>query len=659
MIFRFGDFTADRTAYRVLRGRVPLDLTPKLLDLLFYFLDRPAQLVTRDALLDAVWPDANVTDNALAQAISDLREALGDSAASPTYIMTVARRGYRFIAPVVAPGDAAAPATADAERPAAGGHSPAVAAPAPSALRAPAAEGDRPAIAVLDFENVTGADAVGWLAAGIAETVTSDLTALGHFRVIDRWRVVQAVRQTGGGLHDVGTALGAAFLVTGSYQRSGARLRITSRIVDAAGNSAGADAKLDGPAEDIFALQDGIVPALARALRLPGAAPLQRPAARETSNLEAYRAYTEGWLKIESLDTDQVPAAIADFERAIALDGRYALAYAGLATAEIAAYEMTRLVPQPNQRALASGIEHARHAIRLDDELADAHATLAFLLVSARQIAEGRAAGRRAVALEPDNWRHHYRLGHALWGGERLDTFERALAIYPDFAYALLEMAMVHVARAHLDGAEAIAREGIAVQDRQSRAGDRFPAVGFHWLLGSLLAARGDDDAAAAEFECELAGYDRRRLYGPEYAAAAWVGRGQADLSRRRPADAVRAFERAFDYIPAYGRASIGLAAAFDRLGDRARATAARRDVDAAIVTLRQTQRPYDALLLEASAAAMAGEVDRAVAKLSELLDIEPPSFLGWTIPIEPFLNPLRDRNRLAPLLARLAARAE
>ena len=59
-------------------------------------------LITKDELLSAIWPDVTVTENALTQAISDLRQALGDDPSSPTYIQTVARRGYRFIAAVEA-----------------------------------------------------------------------------------------------------------------------------------------------------------------------------------------------------------------------------------------------------------------------------------------------------------------------------------------------------------------------------------------------------------------------------------------------------------------------------------------------------------------------------------------------------------------------------
>ncbi len=98
--YRFGPFFVDRTRYRVLRAGSDLELTPKLLDLLLYLLDNAGALVTKEQLLDALWANANVTDNALTQAVSELRQALDDDPGSPQYIKTVARRGYRFVAPV-------------------------------------------------------------------------------------------------------------------------------------------------------------------------------------------------------------------------------------------------------------------------------------------------------------------------------------------------------------------------------------------------------------------------------------------------------------------------------------------------------------------------------------------------------------------------------
>src|SRR5262245_8331279 len=98
--FRFGPFLADRHGYRVTRDGKIVPLTPKLLDLLLHLIDHAGTLVTKEALLESLWPGANVTDNALAQAMSELRDALGDNAKSPQFIKTVARRGYRFIAAV-------------------------------------------------------------------------------------------------------------------------------------------------------------------------------------------------------------------------------------------------------------------------------------------------------------------------------------------------------------------------------------------------------------------------------------------------------------------------------------------------------------------------------------------------------------------------------
>src|SRR5438552_2045408 len=193
--FRFGRFVADRTAYRVVCGDAALELTPKLLDLLFHLLDRAGSLVTKEELLDSLWPGANVTDNALSQAVSDLRHALDDDAGAPKFIKTVARRGYRFVAPV----------EAVESRPAVTGQS------APGNLDS----GER-TIAVIDFVNVTGEPDSAWLSVGIAETVTGDLRALNQFRVVDRWRVMEATRRTGGSLQEIATDLGTRLAVLGS-----------------------------------------------------------------------------------------------------------------------------------------------------------------------------------------------------------------------------------------------------------------------------------------------------------------------------------------------------------------------------------------------------------------------------------------------------------
>jgi len=619
----------------VLRDDRAVDVTPKLLDLLFHLLDHAGDLVTKEALLDALWPGANVTENALAQAVSELRQALGDDAAAPRFIKTVARRGYRFIAPVeqLESGRAAAQGAAEPGR--RGGR------------HREDSEGDR-AIAVMDFANVSGDADAAWLSAGIAETVTSDLRALGHFRVVDRWRVVEVARRTDGSLEQVAADLHARLAVVGSFQRTRDRIRITARVVDARSGEALADAKVDGPMDGIFALQDQVVAQFASELGL-GRAPQERSVGRDTASLEAYRAFSEGWLRLESLDIREMPGAIADFERAVAADSRYALALTGLASAEFAHYETTRAENAPAQDLLDRAIRHGRRAVELDDSLAEAHATLALLLVSAWRTTEATEAARRAVALEPSNWRHLFRLGHATWGDERLRAAANTSSLYPDFAFAHFQMAMVHVARRDLAQAETVLRQGAAVQDRQIGRGGRYPALGLHWLLGLVRLAQGDVDEALGELDREHRLAEPHRLYGREYAMHAMHGRGAALLRAERTSEAIASFERALELYPDHAPTHLGLAIA--------RGASDFAPVERALATLTRT-KPIESAIVQAQLLTAKGDPGAAATTLSGALATAPAGFAGWTIPVEPFLNQLATSQSFTPVLRLLADRA-
>src|SRR5262245_53858987 len=194
--YRFGPFVVDAGSYQLRRGNEVIPLSPKIIDLLLYLVARPSSLVSKDELFKALWPDVAVTDNALTQAVSELRQALGDDPSEPSYIQTVARRGYRFIAPV----NAASGRPADAPQP-----------------RAAAAIESQPVIAVLEFSNVSGERELAWLASGIAETVTNDLRATSPLRVIDRVRVVEAVRRCGSDLSALRPELHLDRAVVGSF----------------------------------------------------------------------------------------------------------------------------------------------------------------------------------------------------------------------------------------------------------------------------------------------------------------------------------------------------------------------------------------------------------------------------------------------------------
>lgn len=633
--YRFGPFSVDRTRYRVLRGDEVVELTPKLLDLLLHLLDHAGALVTKEQLLDDLWPGANVTDNALAQAVSELREALGDNAGTPQFIKTVTRRGYRFIAPIERIG-----ATPEDQ---------------PRVAPSPSTDSSGSSIAVMDFLNVTGDAEAAWLSAGIAETVTSDLRAIGRFKVADRGRVVDAARRTNGSLHDVAAVLGLTFAVVGSYQRYGARVRITARIVNIASGEALADAKVDGALADIFQLQDQVVAQLSKELGFASVTPAR--VARETPSLEAYRAYTEAWLHLEPLDLREIPQAIADFRKAIDIDPRYALALTGLASAELAAYEVTRCDNEPAKGLLASATEHARAAIALDDRLAEAHATLALTLVSAWDTSEAVEVARRAVALEPTNWRHFFRLGHASWGDERLRAAANTLALYPDFAFAHFQMAMVHVARGHLRDAETVLRQGAAVQDRQMARGDRYPGLGLHWLLGLVRLTEGDCDEALSEFDREMKLANPHRLYGREYQMSGHHARGLCLLEMGRPEEAIASFEEGLRLYPDFAQTHIAMASALDTQGLSERAASVRHALRPILDTLKMA-RPIEARLVECQMLTAEGNSEAAAVTLGQLLDAAPPGFAAWTMPVDPLFRQLHGHQAFRGALQRLADRA-
>jgi DNA-binding winged helix-turn-helix (wHTH) protein/tetratricopeptide (TPR) repeat protein len=635
--YKFSEFELDGRGYRLLRSGSSIELPPKALDLLFLLAASPNALVSKDHILDALWPGVSVTDNAITQVVSELRQALGDSPASPRFIQTVPRRGYRFVAE-----------TAIVDVPP---QSPSV---LPSSVPVPSSTPQTPGLkrlAVMDFTNLSGEPTLNWLAAGIAETMTHDLRAVRELAVIDRISTRDAAGATAGvPVPDL--------LVVGSVQQAGDRLRITARVVEAATRQAVAHARADGSMAELFDLQDAIVTQLSTGLQLtvtPAAAARMR--ARETSSLDAYRALTEGRLKLETLDQAAVPGAIADFERALALDPRYALAHVGLGHACFWRFQASRADASPAGDQLALAVSHARRAVDLDPDLAEAHSALALFLASADRSEDAVAAGRLAVAIEPANWRHQFRYGIAAWGSERLDALGRVQEMFPPLAFTYFAAAMVHVARRDAAAAERTLAIGISHDNANEGINTRFPGNGLHWLKGLLRLAAGDVDAARVEFDDELK-RSERGLFGREYAMDACMGHAYAAMSTGELDAAARMFEQALQRFPEHARSWLGLADVRSRQKRRGDTEAAlSRGLDA-IDALRMHGRGGEAALAAATSELIAGRPAGAIGVLRKLLAEAPGGNAGWTIPIEPAFGPLVHEPQFQTILETLSERA-
>jgi DNA-binding winged helix-turn-helix (wHTH) protein/Flp pilus assembly protein TadD len=373
-----------------------------------------------------------------------------------------------------------------------------------------------------------------------------------------------------------------------------------------------------------------------------------RSAARATDDaldelLAPHRAWIEGRAALETLEGDQIVRARTAFERVLASAPDQASAHVGLANACVLQFEMTRTDARPDAAVLATASHHAREACRLGPDYGEAWATLGFVLDRTGNRIDALAASRRAITLEPDNWRHHLRLAYVTWGEERLREAQRTLALMPGFPLAHWLAATVHVARHALAEAERAAIAGISGQTSSGPAA-KFSGVALHWLQGLLLIARGEDDLALAAFERELALEASGHLYARECCANTWYAIGALKLRQGRRDEARGAFEQAIARVAQHPLARIGLNAI-----DHA-------SVD--VTRLPSSPPSFDSALAAAAGLVGAGKHGDAARRVDDALATAPPGNAGWLLPIEPLLHVTAHADIWAPALARLRTRA-
>ena len=375
-------------------------------------------------------------------------------------------------------------------------------------------------------------------------------------------------------------------------------------------------------------------------------ATVTRSAPRETdASLDAllapHRAWLEGRAALETLEREQVVHAMEVFENILGSVPEHALAHIGLANACAMQFETTRTDAAPDTPALSKAVEHAREACRLDARSAEAWATLGFVLDRCGKHLDAHAALRRAVTLEPDNWRHHFRLAYASWGQERLRSARRTLDLLPGFPLAHWMAATVHVARNALDEAERELAAGIAVHTGQGEH-SWFSAVALHWLTGLIRLARGDEAGALDAFEHELSCESSGHLYARECCANTWYAIGALRWRQQRLDDARLAFQHAIDRVPMHPLARLA-SSVLDR-------------TDA--VPGQTHASPVDVAIGQAVVLALRGDHRNAAAIVDRALTDAPAGNAGWILPVEPLLHISADPPAWAPALAHLRTRA-
>ena len=524
---RFGIFEVDLHAGRLTKHGLRLKLQEQPFQVLAMLLEKPGELVNREELRSRLWPRTIVDfDHGLNKAINKIRDALGNSAESPRFVETVARRGYRFLADVEAI-NAPSPqseATSDvgdtdgASRPgrcleatAAFSHLEALRI-RPALLLAAAvlwivypwnASSKIRSLAVLPLENLSGDSSQDYFAEGMTDELITDLGQISTLRVISRSSVMtyKNVRKP---LAEIARELDVQAVVEGSVLRSGERVRITAQLIEVPPDRHIWAHSYEGDLRDTLTLQNTVARTIAE--QIQAVLNKQEKAALEKSRVvkpEAYEAYLKGRYFWNKRTGDGLKKAIEYFTVATEKDPNYAQAYAGLANSYALSGDWEYGILSPQDASLEAKAA-ATKALDLDDTLGEAHTSRAFALdLYDWDWSTAETEYRRAIALNPGYaTAHHWYAWHLMVIGR---TDEGILELRKAESLDPLSL----IIRADLADALCIARrydESVQQSERTLEMDPNF-AIG-HYELGQAFVQKQMYSEAIAEFQraIELAG---------------------------------------------------------------------------------------------------------------------------------------------------------
>ena len=525
---RFGAYDFEPYSGELRKEGMRVRLEGQPVAILRMLLERPGELVTREELQKQLWPADTFVDfeHSLNAAIKRLRAALSDSADHPRYVETLARRGYRFIAPVNGAGVSGKRPLLDTT----------AAVPTSASFRsrrlwlvvtlALCAAGlvglswrqwrNRAAapppviksLAVLPLENVSGDPAQEYFADGMTDELITDLAQIGSLRVISRTSIMQykGARKS---LPEIARELAVDGVVEGTVFRSGRRVRITSQLIYAPSDQHLWAHSYERDLPDVLTLQNEIAQAVAHEVgaTIIGKQVSVRAVSPEVSvraaSPEAYESYLKGRYYFNQRTGNALNKSIEEFQEAIAREPNYALAYSGLADA----YAMLGFRGHfPSEDALSLAKAAASKAIALDETLAEPHASLAFIAETHEwDWATAEREYKRALELNPGDARaHHWYAGYLMYVGrfdEGIAEAERARDLDP------LSLPVNNALAGRLLTA---GRVDEALRQLQKTLGMNPKFAPAHQTLGWILLNKGKHQEAIREFQqaVQLAGPD-------------------------------------------------------------------------------------------------------------------------------------------------------
>jgi DNA-binding winged helix-turn-helix (wHTH) protein/TolB-like protein/Tfp pilus assembly protein PilF len=537
-LYEFDAFRVDAGRHLLLRDGQAVNLAPRAFNMLLALVRRQGEVLTKDELLQQLWPDTTVEENNLTVIISALRKALGENPQQHRYIVTIPGRGYSFVAAVKAVAEAVpaveATVTLVAEPtrvPRLKGRKRIWLALAGLAVvvigwflvkpSPPAPDPRVKTIAVLPFKNLSGQSSDEYLTLGLADTL---ITSLGKLRQVVTRPTSSVLKYAAADPLDAGRQLGVDALIDGRFQRLNDRIRVTVQLIRTSDGAPLWSEKFDEKFTDVFAVQDATADRVSQALALRLSGEEKRLLARTTTvNAEAYQLYLRGRYCWNKRTAEGLKKGIEYFTQATAKDPTYAQAWAGLADCYSLLSYYSLLSPQ---EAFPKAKAAAQQALTFDDSLAEAHTSLALALMAYDR--DGAAAEReyqRALALNS-----HYPTAHQWYAeyltaqgrfDEALAEIKRARELDPlSLITNSIEGFVYYYARRHNQSAAQL-------QKLLELDADFWPA---RWFLGWTLSAQGHHQQALAELE------RTRQLSGNNTGVIAELGRAYAVAGRKEEA---------------------------------------------------------------------------------------------------------------------------
>jgi TolB-like protein/DNA-binding winged helix-turn-helix (wHTH) protein/Tfp pilus assembly protein PilF len=450
--YEFGSFRLDAAARILFHNNKVVSLTPKVVELLLVLIEKNGQVLSKEELFKAVWPDSFVEESNLTSNISILRKQLGTRPEGGDYIETIPKRGYRFVASVTQVTDSKA--AAKQLKPGiplrlilgaigaaslillivvlkSRGALPGFGLPVPMKR-----------LAVLPLTNLSGDPEQEYFADGITEALTADLAQIGSLDVTSRNSAMQ-YKNTRMRLPEIAKRLKVEVVISGSVIRSGGRVRIIVELTHAATERRLWTKTYDRSLTDILDLQNEVARAIAgevQAKLTPGEQ--GRLARTRAVNREAYEAYLKGRYYSNLFTTDALRKSLRYFDQATKLDTGYAEAYTGMADAWMLLEYIGAAAPE---EVHPKALEAASKALQIDDGLPEAHCALSSIKATEWDWNAAERECRKALELNP-----RYSLAHSRYSNqlrhrgrieESISEAKRALELDPLSPWAMASLA--------------------------------------------------------------------------------------------------------------------------------------------------------------------------------------------------------------------------